>query len=71
MFSHIILFFLYLVIMLAESNRTPFDLLEADAELVSGFNVEYSGMNFALLFLGEYSNMLGQCVTVVLFFCGG
>eukprot|EP00979_Chaetoceros_neogracilis_P018556 scaffold10795_cov2277-Chaetoceros_neogracile.AAC.3 len=51
--------------MLAETNRHPFDLPEAEAELVSGYNVEYSAMTFALFFLGEYANML---LMSVLFF---
>jgi NADH-quinone oxidoreductase subunit H len=57
--------------MLAETNRHPFDLPEAEAELVSGYNVEYSAMTFALFFLGEYANMLlMSSLTSILFFGG-
>ena len=52
------MFIMFCVSMLAETNRHPFDLPEAEAELVSGYNVEYSAMTFALFFLGEYANML-------------
>jgi NADH-quinone oxidoreductase subunit H len=56
---------------LAETNRLPFDLPEAEAELVAGYNVEYSSMPFALFFLGEYANMiLMSAMTTILFFGG-
>jgi len=57
--------------MLAETNRHPFDLPEAEAELVSGYNVEYSAMTFALFFLGEYANMLIMSVFSSILFMGG
>jgi NADH-quinone oxidoreductase subunit H len=50
---------------------TPFDLPEAEAELVAGFNVEYSSIVFALFFLGEYGNMLVLSVLITLFYLGG
>ena len=62
---------IYLIIMLAETNRTPFDLVEAEAELVAGFNLEYSGINFALFFLAEYANMILLSCTFVIYFLGG
>jgi len=62
---------LYLICTLAESNRTPFDLPEAEAELVAGYNVEYSAMAFALFFLAEYGNLLSiSCISTLLFFGG-
>lgn len=65
------LFFIFLVSTLAETNRHPFDLPEAEAELVSGYNVEYSSMTFALFFLAEYSNMLLMSAVCVTVFLGG
>jgi NADH-quinone oxidoreductase subunit H len=51
-------FIMFFISCLAETNLAPFDLLEAEAELVVGYNVEYSSMGFALSFLGEYANMI-------------
>lgn len=62
---------IFFVSILAETNRAPFDLPEAEAELVSGYNVEYSAMTFALFFLGEYINMILMSTLVSLFFLGG
>lgn len=64
-------FIVFIVSMLAETNRAPFDLPEAEAELVAGYNVEYSAITFAMFFLGEYSNMLLMSVVCVLLFLGG
>ena len=62
---------LFLIIALAETNRTPFDLPEAEAELVAGYNVEYSAIAFALFFLAEYGNMIIMSSLAVIFFWGG
>jgi NADH-quinone oxidoreductase subunit H len=64
-------FIIFYISMLAETNRHPFDLPEAEAELVSGFNVEYSAMTFALFFLGEYANMLLMSTFSAILFLGG
>jgi len=65
------LFVIFLVSILAETNKHPFDLPEAEAELVSGYNVEYSGMGFALFFLGETANVILMSSTTTIFFLGG
>jgi NADH-quinone oxidoreductase subunit H len=65
------LFIMFNISMLAETNRHPFDLPEAEAELVSGYNVEYSAMTFALFFLAEYSNMLLMSSLSAILFFGG
>jgi NADH-quinone oxidoreductase subunit H len=62
---------MFFISMLAETNRAPFDLPEAEAELVAGYNVEYSSIIFAMFFLGEYSNMLLMATVIVLLFFGG
>ena len=64
-------FGMFFISALAETNRHPFDLPEAEAELVAGYNVEYSGMGFALFFLGEYANMLLMSALTSILFLGG
>lgn len=61
----------FFISVLAETNRLPFDLPEAESELVAGYNVEYSSMTFALFFLGEYANMILVSGMTVTFFMGG
>src|SRR3546814_18039270 len=65
------MFVVFFVSALAETNRAPFDLPEAEAELVSGYNVEYSSMPFALFFLGEYANMILMSGITTALFLGG
>jgi len=65
------LFLMFFISALAETNRAPFDLPEAEAELVSGYNTEYAAMGFALFFLGEYANMILMCASATILFLGG
>ncbi|HUT48054.1 MAG TPA: NADH-quinone oxidoreductase subunit NuoH [Alphaproteobacteria bacterium] len=65
------MFVIFFISALAETNRAPFDLAEAEAELVSGYNVEYSAFPFALFFLGEYINMIVMSAMITILFLGG
>ncbi len=64
-------FIIFLLAALAESNRMPFDLSEAESELIAGFNIEYSGMKFAYFYLGEYVHLLAVSLLVSILFFGG
>ncbi|UCC44323.1 MAG: NADH-quinone oxidoreductase subunit NuoH [Candidatus Zixiibacteriota bacterium] len=66
-----IAFLTYIVAATAEANRTPFDIPEAEQELVAGFNIEYSGMKFAMFFLAEFVNMFTVSAIAVTLFLGG
>lgn len=64
-------FILFFISLLAETNRVPFDLPEAESELVSGYNVEYSSVVFVFFFLAEYANIILMCSFLVMLFFGG
>jgi NADH-quinone oxidoreductase subunit H len=68
---HFPMFAIFVVSILAETNRHPFDLPEAEAELVAGFNVEYSALAFGLFFIGEYANMILMSALCAILFLGG
>jgi NADH-quinone oxidoreductase subunit H len=65
------IFIIFFISVLAETNRAPFDLAEAEAEIVAGYHIEYSSIVFAMFFLGEYCNMIIMSALVNIFFCGG
>lgn len=71
MFSAPVAAFLFFISSQAETGRAPFDLLEAESELVAGFNIEYSGMKFAMFFAGEFMHVFTNGVLMALFFSGG
>jgi NADH-quinone oxidoreductase subunit H len=64
-------FFIYLIAAFAETNRSPFDLVEAESELAGGYNIEYSSMKFAMFFMAEYANMINVGCVATLLFLGG
>lgn len=63
--------FMFFICSLAETNRAPFDLTEGESEIVSGYNIEYSSMSFALFFLAEYSHIIFMSYLFGVLFCGG
>src|SRR6185437_11269014 len=70
-FPQIVSFLIFMIAAFAETNRIPFDLPEAENELVAGFHVEYSSMKFAAFFMAEYANMVTVCSVATLLFLGG
>ncbi len=70
-FPQIVSFLIFMIAAFAETNRVPFDLPEAENELVAGFHVEYSSMKFAAFFMAEYANMVTVCCVATLLFLGG
>ncbi len=69
--THFLGFVVFLVAIFAETNRLPFDLPEGESEIVGGYHTEYSGLRFAMFFMGEYANMITASALLVLLFFGG
>ena len=70
-FPQVVSFIVFLIAGFAETNRVPFDLPEAENELVAGFHTEYSSMKFASFFMAEYANMITVCSMATVLFLGG